>query len=116
MEKESSNWKDGARPGDGTVWARGRLHLYLSSEMCPRVKEHARAISLWVPDDRPAPPALKGPRPARPAGPPRPPAPGPSSGSASQVLWPFCSGFLRQPVPVLPSSGKQQFIVASWPF
>lgn len=35
MGKESSNWKDGARPGDGTVWARGILLLCLSSDMCP---------------------------------------------------------------------------------
>ena len=49
MEKESSNWKDGARPGDGTVWARGRLHLYLSSEMCPRVKEQKKGNTSLLP-------------------------------------------------------------------
>ena len=49
MEKESSNWKDGARSGDGTVWARGRLLLCLSSEMCPWVKEQKKGNTSLLP-------------------------------------------------------------------
>lgn len=30
-----TEWEDGARPGDGTVWGRGRLLLCLGNERCP---------------------------------------------------------------------------------